>query len=485
MPGISDKVQTENKHAADKVLLCGAAFAAYTIMSSLSAMDIIAAAKGGNVHVSSFYALILLSTAVGFILFGLVLNKRSFMQTSMISAAALFIVTMTMVYFFPNAVNIYLPGILCALATGVVGGGIYYITSETLCGNAHMGLTVGGAYGASVIVQYFVQNYAKGNIPRMTIMVIALVIILWEIRNAGADSVCGDRTDTGKAVIPESRPGECSESMREHRETITERADERGLWILAATVAAVALMTGIYDGMAAELNAANKMNLSGWPRILLGIGTLVAGYLFDIWHKEYLNIIVLCVSIINTINVILLVSEQTYLLSQVLVYASMGFYIFYLIGSFIDAAPQSSKPAFWAGAGRMVYLIAMAATTSLAGAFESVSPVTMDIIMMILLLIVFIMFVLKGGFMARNKSAAVKSITAEDKFYILSVQYGLTPREIDVLGAVSSSEKTLASIASDLGISERVLQRHLSSIYKKTGTQTRNGLSIALHGINK
>ena len=51
MPGISDKVQTENKHAADKVLLCGAAFAAYTIMSSLSAMDIIAAAKGGNVHV--------------------------------------------------------------------------------------------------------------------------------------------------------------------------------------------------------------------------------------------------------------------------------------------------------------------------------------------------------------------------------------------------------------------------------------------------
>ena len=163
----------------------------------------------------------------------------------------------------------------------------------------------------------------------------------------------------------------------------------------------------------------------------------------------------------------------------------MGFYIFYLIGSFIDDAPQSSKPAFWAGAGRMVYLIAMAATTSLAGAFESVSPVTMDIIMMILLLIVFIMFVLKGGFMARNKSAAVKSITAADKINILSEQYGLTPREKDVLGAVSSSEKTLASIASDLGISERVLQRHLSSIYKKTGTQTRNGLSIALHGINK
>ena len=57
--------------------------------------------------------------------------------------------------------------------------------------------------------------------------------------------------------------------------------------------------------------------------------------------------------------------------------------------------------------------------------------------------------------------------------------HALTPREVDVLVAVTQDERPLKQIAEELGISMRMVQRHLSSIYQKTDTQTRAGLTKA------
>lgn len=53
----------------------------------------------------------------------------------------------------------------------------------------------------------------------------------------------------------------------------------------------------------------------------------------------------------------------------------------------------------------------------------------------------------------------------------------LTPREIEVLATVTADERPLKHVAADMGISLRVLQRHLTSLYQKTGTQSRVGLT--------
>lgn len=57
--------------------------------------------------------------------------------------------------------------------------------------------------------------------------------------------------------------------------------------------------------------------------------------------------------------------------------------------------------------------------------------------------------------------------------------HALTPREVDVLIAVTQDERPLKQVAEELGISMRMVQRHLSSIYQKTDTQTRAGLAKA------
>ena len=51
-----------------------------------------------------------------------------------------------------------------------------------------------------------------------------------------------------------------------------------------------------------------------------------------------------------------------------------------------------------------------------------------------------------------------------------------------MLRAVTADERPLKQVADDLGSSLRMVQRHLTSIYSKTDTQTRAGLTRAFFG---
>ncbi len=74
-------------------------------------------------------------------------------------------------------------------------------------------------------------------------------------------------------------------------------------------------------------------------------------------------------------------------------------------------------------------------------------------------------------------AAPAANLSPEERCAAFAERYGLTPRETEVLAAVTATDQPLKQIASDLGISLRVLQRHLTSLYSKTGTQTRLGLT--------
>ncbi len=52
-------------------------------------------------------------------------------------------------------------------------------------------------------------------------------------------------------------------------------------------------------------------------------------------------------------------------------------------------------------------------------------------------------------------------------------QYDLTKREIEVLAAVLEGDGTIRMLASEVCMSERMVYRHLSAIYEKTGTNSR------------
>ena len=74
-------------------------------------------------------------------------------------------------------------------------------------------------------------------------------------------------------------------------------------------------------------------------------------------------------------------------------------------------------------------------------------------------------------------SADDAAIDPEARLGDFASRFSLTPRETEVLAAVTADERPLKHVATDMGISLRVLQRHLTSLYQKTGTQSRVGLT--------
>ncbi len=78
---------------------------------------------------------------------------------------------------------------------------------------------------------------------------------------------------------------------------------------------------------------------------------------------------------------------------------------------------------------------------------------------------------------ATQPSALKPQATPEQRCTVFAERYGLTPRETEVLAAVTTDDRPLKQVATDLGISLRVVQRHLTSLYGKTNTQTRIGLT--------
>ena len=76
----------------------------------------------------------------------------------------------------------------------------------------------------------------------------------------------------------------------------------------------------------------------------------------------------------------------------------------------------------------------------------------------------------------RESPEMVPPRTPEEALAAFCESYGLTKRESDVLAAVVSDE-TLKHVAAELGVGLRTVQHHLTSLYKKTGTQTRTGLT--------
>lgn len=74
-------------------------------------------------------------------------------------------------------------------------------------------------------------------------------------------------------------------------------------------------------------------------------------------------------------------------------------------------------------------------------------------------------------------SADDAGIDPEARLADFASRFSLTPRETEVLAAVTADELPLKHVAADMGISLRVLQRHLTSLYQKTDTQSRVGLT--------
>lgn len=213
--------------------------------------------------------------------------------------------------------------------------------------------------------------------------------------------------------------------------------------------------------------------------------------------------------VLGTVSALAIQTGSEVLLGLVIFYLSSGFFVVFFTSSFLRIAMRCANPSLWAGMGRAANnacaaLVAMPSMALiLSGDIMLISSITIALAMVTLL----VAHALENVRRTARHKAEVEAIklaeltaaqmqtakpqeepeakapadkSAPDKHLAaFSERYSLTPRERDVLSAVCSSEETLQCIADDMGISLRALQKHLTSIYRKSDTQSRAGLCSA------
>lgn len=353
---------------------------------------------------------------------------------------------------------------------GILGGAVHWMVSRKIAGVRHAALSVGLTYAAGIVIQFAVNTACVDRVAASFALAFGAIALLVVCHHCFAkEGYCSLVQPAGEIGAGKSnrRIPASSDSFRE------------ALW-LSAIVTLVSLMFITLDNIVTLADASGDLDVGSWPRLLLAVSAIAAGALFDIRQHRYMNFLMFCVLLLSTIAILAAETNGGLFWGLILFYLASGFFVTYFTTSFILMAPRMEKPALWAGMGRAINnACAFAITGPSLVLIQTGSLLFMIALCIVLFVASIIVFFVSGAFRLDERSGneMQNKWGSEDNRAAFVEEYGLTPREAEVLVLVTADERTLKEIASEMGISLRMLQKHLTSIYKKTDTQTRIGLT--------
>lgn len=258
---------------------------------------------------------------------------------------------------------------------------------------------------------------------------------------------------------------------------------KQACWSIALVMILACLFSTL-DNVVTFSNAHGTIAVQTWPRLFLAASGLAAGLIFDLAERRYMGLVMFGIAVLSTISILAVEAGADPNLGLVVFYLSSGFFVTFFTATFTQMAPRMHAPALWAGMGRAANNVCAFTTSGISLALVTSDNVALIMIgALVLLVAACAAFVAAGLFrLPQTEQERKHQQLAEEALAAPTVEeqrHGLTPREVDVLVAVTQDERPLKQVAEELGISMRMVQRHLSSIYQKTDTQTRAGLTKA------
>lgn len=262
---------------------------------------------------------------------------------------------------------------------------------------------------------------------------------------------------------------------------------KQACWSIALVMILACLFSTL-DNVVTLSNAHGTIAVQTWPRLFLAASGLAAGLIFDLAERRYMGLVMLGIAVLSTISILAVEAGADPNLGLVVFYLSSGFFVTFFTATFTQMAPRMHAPALWAGMGRAANNVCAFTTSGISLALVTSDNVALIMIgALVLLVAACAAFVAAGLFrLPQTEQERKHQQLAEEALAAPTVEeqrHGLTPREVDVLVAVTQDERPLKQVAEELGISMRMVQRHLSSIYQKTDTQTRAGLTKAFPSV--
>ena len=411
---------------------------------------------------------ILGASVLGFIgyapLLGLAQRKGHSLAVVNAAAVPIVIVGLTQIQFPTAPLALEILGCVAFFGLGLLGAATHHAFSLAFQDDPKLATGAGAAYAAGILMQFAVNLLNCGGIAELVVLGAATIAI------------------SALGAVPQ----ETAESPNSRINPFVEPSHalaKQACWSIALVMILACLFSTL-DNVVTLSNAHGTIAVQTWPRLFLAASGLAAGLIFDLAERRYMGLVMLGIAVLSTISILAVEAGADPNLGLVVFYLSSGFFVTFFTATFTQLAPRTHAPALWAGMGRAANNVCAFTTSGI-----SLALVTSGNVALIMIVASCAAFVAAGLFRLpqteqereREQLAeeALAAPTIEEQRQAFIANHALTPREVDVLIAVTQDERPLKQIAEELGISMRMVQRHLSSIYQKTDTQTRAGLTKA------
>lgn len=400
----------------------------------------------------------------------------------------------------------------------VIAGGLMAFCTLGYCGStAHANfarrfartpyLARGAAlsYALGVLVQVFSHMVIPAGIPQQFVFVacsVAQVALLHDVRRAklhGEPGV-GSESDIAELSVDASEFG-----AKWQNDSESTAAFRRA--VVRLTIA-TACLTGVFAALNAGLttsHAAGAIDLGDWPRLLMGVSALVAGALFDLRGRSYMNIVMTCAAMLSTLSFFVLITDGNggnTLASTIIFYLGSGFFVVFFTTKFAAISVYAHWSYLWPCMGRVINNVCAMLVTAPAAEIVSSQNVLLAMgVGLVLLVGIAISLLGQSGHQAYDVEVRgdlvfaasdlgtdpvsaqsepapteVPELTLDERLDAFVAAFELTQRERDILEALVASNESVQDIAATLFLSRSTLYRHIASINKKTGAASRVAL---------
>lgn len=375
-----------------------------------------------------------------------------------------------------SALAMQIAGCIAFFLLGSLGAEAHWSMARAFEGSPSLAKGAGAAYAAGILLQFLSNQFVPAGMADAAVLCVGIAAL-------AVFAAAGERDgeSAGQAAADSSQqtaPGGAKTAIR-------------AVWLLALVVL-LACMFSTLDNVVTLANAQGSISVETWPRLFLATSGLAAGVLFDIRERRYMGFIMFAVTVLSTISILAVEAGASPVIGLIVFYVSSGFFVTFFTTTFLQLAPRMRTPQLWAGMGRAANNLCAFTVSGVSMMLTQSGIAAVMIASLILFVLVSVAFVGAGLFRLPSTVgereaiqaglAAAAAPTLEEVQAEFISRSGLTPREEEVLRAVTADERPLKQVADDLGISLRMVQRHLTSIYSKTDTQTRAGLTRAFFG---
>lgn len=392
-------------------------------------------------------------------------------------------------------------GLVACCALGYCGSTAHANFARTPCLARASALS----YSLGVLVQVFNHMVMPAGIPQRFVLVacaIAQVALLHGARRAKLRDESDPNFEPSAAGLSVDA---LEYGAKWHDDPEAKAAFRRA--VVRLTVA-TAYLSGVFAALNAgftTLHAVGAVDLGDWPRLLLVVSSLVAGALFDLHGRSYMNIGMTCAAILSTLSFFVLIVDGNggnELAATIIFYLGSGFFVVFFTTKYAAVSLYARWSYFWPCMGRVVNNVCSMLVTAPAVAIIS-SQNVLAAVGAALVMFVGIAITLLGQLGRRADDVVMQDglplatddlgadlasacsdpepveaaeLTPDERLDAFVATFGLTERERDILEVLVVSDQSVQDIATTLFLSRSTLYRHISSINKKAGTASRVAL---------